>query len=105
MKKSQRAKDLFKFSFGVKAFNTFGLMIKNTEENYPFMVRDTKKWFGIAMNASSNFEKHLKEGLQELSTVEEDVADALIEMVNRIYDADEEELERILNYLDGYEKK
>lgn len=99
-KHSQRALDLAKFCFAVKALNCFGLVIKYNHE--PLFKGQMKMVFNRILTPCLEFDKMLEKGLGENYSKEEDMNTMLVDLISKIIDAPDEERAKFTKYLNDY---
>jgi hypothetical protein len=96
-------RDFSKFFFFVKGVIESGTVIKYGDK---VLKNDLKLHFNRLMSSSVELERYMHQALgREVSEAEEGVNHMLIEMIWRIFDMDNEELDSFLQHINKYEDK
>ena len=96
-------RDFSKFFFFVKGVIESGTVIKYGDK---VLKNDLKLHFNRLMSSSVELERYMHQALGiEVSEAEEAVNHMLIEMIWRIFDMDNEELDRFLQHINQFPDK
>lgn len=95
--------DFSKFFFFVKGVIESGTVIKYGDKQ---LKNDLKMHFNRLMSSSIALEGYMHQVLgKEIAKAEEDVNHMLIEMIWKIFDMDNEELDRFLDHINQFPDK
>ncbi len=96
-------RDFSKFFFFVKGVIESGTVIKYGDK---VLRNELKLHFNRLMSTSVELEKYMHQALgKEVSEAEEATNHMLIEMIWKIFDMENDELDRFLQYINEYEDK
>jgi hypothetical protein len=94
-------RDFSKFFFFVKGVIESGTVIKYGDK---VLKNELKLHFNRLMSSSTELEKYVHQALgREISEAEEGTNHMLIDMIWKIFDMDNDELDRFLQYINKYE--